>query len=322
MPEGAFTGTGGLTLDLLGQRTAAMLPISSLRGSDSPRVEGENDEHTRALAESGTALPPIVVHRPTMRVIDGMHRLNAARRRGETEIAAVFFDGSEADAFVLGVELNAGHGLPLSLADRKVAAARIIASHRHWSDRAIGAVTGLAHQTVAAIRRSTGEIAHSYTRLGRDGRSRPLDASEGRRMASEFLAQRPDASLREVARAAGVSLGTASDVRGRMRLGEDPLRPGHRRGSAGPGRDRTGKPLREQGTVIRHLRSDPSFRSKEVGRMLLRLIEAHATVEPDWGRLADAVPAHLRPRVIEVAKSCLDAWQEFVRELDSRDSEG
>jgi hypothetical protein len=37
----------------------------------SPRQGGENDEHARALAESEERLPPIVVHGPSMRVIDG-----------------------------------------------------------------------------------------------------------------------------------------------------------------------------------------------------------------------------------------------------------
>jgi ParB-like chromosome segregation protein Spo0J len=56
--------------------------IESLAESGSPRLAGQNEEHARLLAESGLELPPIVVHRPTRRVIDGMHRLAAARLRG------------------------------------------------------------------------------------------------------------------------------------------------------------------------------------------------------------------------------------------------
>ncbi|MGH8879883.1 MAG: hypothetical protein ACRD0P_21450, partial [Stackebrandtia sp.] len=52
--------------------------IALLRPADSPRLDGENSEHTQMLAESSEKLPPILVHRQTMRVIDGVHRLSAA----------------------------------------------------------------------------------------------------------------------------------------------------------------------------------------------------------------------------------------------------
>ncbi len=317
--DDAAAGLRFFSSGVLDLRAAVMVPLSALRGTVSPRLAGENGDHALVLAESGALLPPIVVHRATMRVIDGAHRVNAAKRRGQTQIAAVFFDGTEKDAFVLGVELNISHGLPLSLADRKAAAARIIATHQHWSDRAVAAVTGLAHQTVGAIRRSTGDGARLNNRVGRDGRSRPLDAAEGRMAAAEFLARNPGASLREIARAAGISLGTASKVRARVIRGEDPL-PRKRKSSAA--RNNAGhavKPLREQDSTIRHLRLDPSFRSREAGRMLLRLLEAHASVEPEWRRIVEAVPPHLRPKVVELATSCLGAWQGLVDELDAAD---
>jgi hypothetical protein len=290
-----------------------------LRGTHSPRLAGESGDHALVLAESGVPLPPIVVHRTTMRVIDGAHRVNAAKWRGESEIAAVFFDGTENDAFVLGVELNISHGLPLSLADRKAAAVRIIATHQHWSDRAVAAVTGLAHQTVGAIRRSIGDADQLNNRVGRDGRSRPMDAAEGRRLAAEFLARNPGASLREISRAAGISLGTASNVRARVLRGEDPLPRKRKTTTARTGGIDVVKPLREQGSTIRHLRSDPSFRSKEAARTLLRLVDMHATVEPEWRRIVEAVPPHLRPKVIELAASCLGAWQSLLDELNAAD---
>jgi hypothetical protein len=62
------------------------------------------------------------------------------------------------------------------------------------------------------------------TRLGRDGRRRPLRAAEGRRAAADILAREPDTSLREVARQAEISLGTASDVR-RLLAAEQPAAP-------------------------------------------------------------------------------------------------
>jgi hypothetical protein len=65
--------------------------IGSLRGADSPRLSGESLRHTRLLAHSDALLPPIIVHRETMRVIDGMHRVRAALLRGEQEIQVRFY---------------------------------------------------------------------------------------------------------------------------------------------------------------------------------------------------------------------------------------
>jgi uncharacterized protein YerC len=212
------------------------VPIRSLVPSQSLRINGEHTDHVRTLAETDDKLPPIVVHRATMRVIDGMHRLRAAALRGREHIDVEFFEGDEEDAFVLAVELNARHGLPLSHADRAAAVARIINSHRQWSDRAIASVTGVSDKTVASIRRSSPEFPQSNTRMGRDGRSRPVNSMEGRMCAAEMITTRPNSSLRQVAKEAGISVGTARDVRKRLEAGQDPV-PRQRRGVEGqPGK--------------------------------------------------------------------------------------
>jgi hypothetical protein len=58
------------------------VPVLSLRPADSPRLNGEDKAHIARLAEMDTPLPPILVDRRTMRVIDGMHRLMAASLLG------------------------------------------------------------------------------------------------------------------------------------------------------------------------------------------------------------------------------------------------
>ncbi|HLK74721.1 MAG TPA: ParB/RepB/Spo0J family partition protein, partial [Streptosporangiaceae bacterium] len=126
------------------------VPVLSLRPADSPRLNGEDKAHIARLAETETPLPPILVDRRTMRVIDGMHRLMAASLQGRETIDVKFFGGNEADVFLRAVQENIAHGLPLSQADRRAAAERIIASHPHMSDRAIGQSAGLAAKTVAA----------------------------------------------------------------------------------------------------------------------------------------------------------------------------
>jgi ParB-like chromosome segregation protein Spo0J len=201
-----------------------MLAISSLSVTDPPRFSGGSEEHVHVLAEAQAELPPIIVHRATMRVIDGAHRLRAAKVRGDQEIAARFFSGNAADAFVLSVKSNIKHGLPLSLAERMAAAERIIKSHPQWSDRMIASVTGLASRTIADVRaRQTGDAVQVTARIGQDGRIRPVDGARGRVLASKILSDNPELSLRQVAQAAGISPETVRDVRNRLRRGEDPV---------------------------------------------------------------------------------------------------
>src|SRR5947207_233724 len=158
------------------------VPMSELRAADSPRLNGVDANHVRTLAEVEEPLPPICVHHASMRIIDGMHRVGAARLNGREDIEVVFFDGSDEEAFRLAVKANISHGLPLSLAERQAAAGRILRSHPLQSDRSIGATTGLAAKTVAAIRRRISD-APASARIGRDGRGRPLSTAGGPRIA-------------------------------------------------------------------------------------------------------------------------------------------
>lgn len=345
--EAGGCGRDGGATGLQGHRTwegqePTLVALALLRPSDSPRTAGEDSRHVQVLAESETPLPPIVVHRPTMRVIDGMHRLRVAELRGETHAKVLFFDGSEPDAFVLAVRLNATHGLPLSRADRAQAADRVIRSHPQWSDRLIAAATGLATRTVSAIRkRSTENGRQLNTRIGRDGRSRPLSAAEGRRRAGELMARRPEASLREISEAAGIALATTRDVRERLRLGQDPVPPKLRAAElkqtspagtgAGGGRKggavtvRTAEPAAEPATAPRSgthpaldiLRRDPSLRFTEVGRRLMFLLSLHSINAPEWQRLVDAVPAHCSRSVAQVARQCAEEWLWFADRIEN-----
>jgi hypothetical protein len=226
----------------------ALVPLDLLSPGDSPRLEGHNAEHVARLAESDTPLPPILVERRRMRVIDGMHRLMAAIVSGRETIEVEFFDGSEAEAFLRGVQANISHGLPLTLPDRRAAASRIIHSHPHMSNRAIAEATGLGRTTVATLRQRiefAGPVTDSGLRLGIDGRLRPVNSAEGRYRAAQYLEENPQASLREVARNAGVALGTASDVRRRMLEGLPALPAGV--GMLGPDRAPEGPEVESPG---------------------------------------------------------------------------
>jgi ParB-like chromosome segregation protein Spo0J len=306
--------------------------IDLLEQADSPRLDGEDPEHIRALAQIGAELPPLLVHRDTMRVIDGMHRLRAAILNEQREIRVRYFDGPEKDAFVAAVAANVGHGLPLSLADREAAAARIIRSHPQWSDRAIAEATGIAATTVARIRiRAADSGSQPSVRIGRDGRVRPINSAAGRRLASRLITDHPGASLREIAEAAGISPATVKDVRERVRRGDDPVPHrqalAERRGevawngdeaAAAPGSRPPAGPLLDPASVLQKLRRDPSLRLTENGRQLLRRLSACAPDTTEWEGHEAQIPVHCVPLVSELALGYAEAWTRFAEELTRR----
>ncbi|MFE9837966.1 ParB/RepB/Spo0J family partition protein [Streptomyces sp. NPDC005551] len=310
----------------------AAVPVDALLDADSPRIDGQNSDRVRMLAALTSPLPPILVHRATMRVIDGMHRLKAARLRGDATIDAHFFEGGRTEAFTLAVRLNTTHGLPLSPADRTAAAQRILHARPHWSNRRIAATAGLAAGTVASIRRRSGEQnAQLNTRVGRDGRTRPLQATEGRLRASQVIAANPAASLREIAQQAGIATATAKDVRDRIRQGQDPLlpkRPAPGASSpAGPGtlpqpdsppRPATRASAAAIGLLLPNVGKDPSLRT-EAGRMLLQMLNIHSIGdEAKWLRLARSVPGHRADLLAQAARRCADHWLRLANELETR----
>jgi hypothetical protein len=229
---------GGDRLDL---RNFERLPVREVPvGALSPgvylRQAGTSAAHVQLLMDAaGSAeLPPILVQEEGWRVIDGLHRVQVAKLRGDQLIRARFLDCTDSEALVLGMQANSAHGLPLSKADRVAGARRVLAAHPDWSDRAIAGITGLSAKTIASLRGRPGGGAHPSggKRLGRDGRRRPVTAGEGRRRAAEYISAHPDAPLRQVARETDVSLGTVHDVSARLRRGADPERNG-RRGRTG-----------------------------------------------------------------------------------------
>jgi ParB-like chromosome segregation protein Spo0J len=309
------------------------VPVASLRAAESPRLCGESVEHIRALAEAEGRLPPIVVQRSTMRVIDGMHRLRAAQLCERDEIEVRFFDGDDLEAFILAVKANVTHGLPLSLADRKAAAARIIAANPQLSDRLIASEAGIAAKTVHAMRARAAEaVPPPGSRVGQDGRVRPVSSRQGRQIASELMADDPELSLRQVARAAGISPETARDVRRRLRRGEDPVSPkqrGWKRAAKEPGSETrqpsevakraaeaTGAPSPELLVLIRQLKDDPVLRVSEAGRVLLKILYAHTVINERIDVIVDGVPARSRNTLASAARECARVWGSFARRLE------
>jgi hypothetical protein len=199
------------------------------------------------------------------------------------------------------------------------------------SDRAIGLAAGLGAKTVATIRRrSTDGLPQLNARVGRDGRVRPLSSAEGRRRAAEVIAEHPQASLREVARLAGIAPATVSDVRKRLEAGKSPavVRPvaaDARSGSAvlaqrtRPSDERKVRLAQpDPVSILEKLLRDPSLRHKEEGRNLLRLLQQNAIGMQEWSELTSAVPTHCGALVVDLARKYAETWQQFAQELDER----
>ncbi|MDX3536042.1 winged helix-turn-helix transcriptional regulator [Streptomyces sp. MB09-01] len=304
-----------------------LVPLANLVTLGTLRKSGADAGHAQALADSELALPPITVHRATMRVVDGMHRLRAAELRGQDRIAVQFFDGDEKDAFVLSVAANVAHGLPLARADRIAAVQRIFVSHPQWSDRAVASVTGLSAKKVAEVRRGMADDEPQVAvRVGLDGRARPVNSVQGRELASELIRSNPGASLRQIARKVGISPATVADVRERIRQGVDPVPLKLRGGKPQSGR-RTrpvagtnapmlpSRKLSDLMPIFDTLRRDPSLRFNDTGRLVLRLFDSCAHAARERRKIADSVPPHCRMLVAELFLGYAEMWRYLAEEL-------
>ncbi|MFC9913933.1 ParB N-terminal domain-containing protein [Streptomyces sp. NPDC127197] len=285
-------------------------------------MKGIDQGHVDVLKEVEARLPPIVVHRSTWRVVDGMHRLDAARRRGDTTIDAYLLDVPERELFAISVRLNTAHGRPLSYAERVAAAGRLLRENPEMSDRHAALVAGLSARTVARIRRSTGDDPHLNTRIGMDGKVHPRGVAQGREEAGRLLTERPDASLREVARAAGISLGTAHDVKMRLLRGEGPVPSGSRSVAAEQqskqsapraSREASAQPTAE---LLKRLRRDPALRSTDSGRVVLRLLAMHDLDTSAWTSIVMNLPTHCTDAVAMLARQSALRWTQFAERLE------
>ncbi|MER7760781.1 ParB N-terminal domain-containing protein [Streptomyces sp. NPDC097619] len=328
------------------------VPIADLLPADSPRLGGIDKSHVRRLAAVFAALPPVLVHRTTMRVVDGMHRIHAASLKGLDTIEVRYLDAAEDQVFLRSVAANLAHGLPLSVAERKTAAARILASHPSLSDRAVASYVGLDAKTVAGVRVCSAAGSPPLNmRTGADGRAHPLDRTAERMHAAELFAQDPDLPLRTVVEKTGLSLGTAHDVRQRLLRGEDPV-PQSRQAAGAAAKRAAGPPVppgtgpqaglrgpagptgqagalrgpqaalsprsRPPMDTLRRLATDPSLRHTDTGREFIRWLHTHFMVDEAWRKRLDAIPPHSVDAVADLARHCSDAWRRFAEELAVR----
>lgn len=163
-----------------------MKEIELARLTLDPRLQPRDridDALVKAYAEDmgrGDMFPPIraVQNGKAIWVVDGWHRVHAAKSLGLAEIAAHVTPGSFEDAEDLSFTVNRDHGLRRTHQDVQTAIARALKTDR-WvarSDSWIGEWIGCSFHTVQAERErleATQQIAVLDALLGKDGKHRP-----------------------------------------------------------------------------------------------------------------------------------------------------
>jgi ParB-like chromosome segregation protein Spo0J len=288
------------------QPGSVVVAVAELETGSAFREGGLCPEHVERLVALGGAWPPIVVMRRGGVVVDGAHRVEAARRLGIARLEAVFFDGGADDAFVEFVRRNVAHGLLLTLPERKHAAVRVLQAHRGWSDRRVAELCGLSPKTVARLRgesaaRPTEENAQldREVRVGRDDRVRPVQRGSVRARVLEALREQPDASLRTIAGAVGVSPETVRLVRMNLaELSED-------------------SPVPPESASAPAWQADAALVSAADGEAFLAWFDQTALTDADIAR-ARTVPLSRVYELADEARRRSDLWLRLARTLEAR----
>jgi ParB-like chromosome segregation protein Spo0J len=298
----------------------ALVAVAGLSTGSSFRTGGLCAEQVDQLAELGGAWPPILV-RPDGFVVDGAHRVAAARRLGLVRVPAECFEGGPEDAFVEFVRRNVAHGLMLTLSERKQAAVRVLRVHPSWSDRRVAELCALSPKTVGRLRLKAvcptedglQPDGDTEVREGRDHRLRPVRRGSVRGRVVEALRAQPGASLRTIASAVGVSPETVRLVR--MNLATDP---GDRAAEA-PVTAPVAALVEGLAPTVDGVvwRSDAALESSERGADLLSWLDRTAVDPSDLG-WAEVVPLSRVYLVAEEARRRSEAWLRLADALEAR----
>lgn len=290
------------------------IALADLRTTASFRDGGLDRENVDRLVALGGQWPPILVSRDRV-VIDGVHRVAAARELGFDHIEASFFDGAPDEVLIEFVRRNVHHGLPLTLTERKRAASGILRSRPNWSDRRIAELCAISPKTVARLRPVAGERPTEDNaqldmsrRVGRDNKCRPVNRASARSRVIEELEAHPNASLRTIAAAAQVSPETVRAVRMKLNTGAPPA------------------PQLSLYRVLGELaveapapwNDDAALRSSEEGEDFVAWFDRTAIGEAECWRRLDAVPLSRIYEIADEARRRSEVWLQFARSLEAR----
>jgi hypothetical protein len=283
------------------------------------RCGGLHEDHVRALTELDGAWPPILVWGDVNLVVDGAHRVSAARRLERGTVTAVRFAGTADEAFVEAIRSNVTHGLPLTLAERIAAVLGVLERHPEWADRRISGVCALSARSVARLRREQSvdpALTMPAVRVGRDGRARPLEPAAVRTRILHALAAHPEGSLRAIAAEVGASHETVRCVRNALRAApaarETEIAAEEQPPASVP------PPVRLQprsGPAPTAWSADAALASSLPGQDFAAWFETSAPGE-EWRRYLAAVPLSRIYEVADEARGRAAAWSSFAQSLE------
>jgi transposase-like protein len=199
--------------------------------------------------------------------------------------------------------------------ERQVAVRAMLAAHPDWADRRIGNLCGVSPRTVGRVRAQLAETSDGEcvkctdVRIGRDGRARPIDPAARRERIVNALAQRPEASLRDIARTVGVSPETVRSVRAALadQLDGVPTVPPVDLVAWCAARERTVR-----------WEPDHSFTSCDDGAATAGFLEQTNVRECDLERHATAVPLSRVYEVSDEARRRAAFWVQLAERVESR----
>jgi hypothetical protein len=168
-------------------------------------------------------------------------------------------------------------------------------------------MTGAEHRSGAGSARS---------RLGRDGRVRPLDPASARARIAEEVRRQPEASLRAIARVVGASPETVRSVRNEVRA------------RSGAPSAPTSEPVESEATVLgllsrkrsgaAPLRADRAFTDREGGEKFVGWFDATSIGHVDLWQQIESVPLSRVYEIADEARRRAAFWTQFAVMVEGR----
>jgi len=289
------------------------IAVSALPVGHEWRADGLDENRVTALAACYSRLPPVLVNRRDRTIVDGAHRVAAARRLGMHAVRVEQFDGTHIEAFAEFIARNSADGLAVTAEDRRRGVVGILATQPAWSDRRIAQLCGVSPKTVARLRGDRAPQPDSVKRVGRDGRTRPVRGAAARARIADALRREPGASLRAIATSLGVSPETVRRVRKHLDAGE--AWPPEAQLGADVGTVQA-LPVPGHELFPRPWRGDNAFDSTASGVEFVTWFEATSVQEATaW---AHEVPLSRVYEIADEARRRARFWSDFAESLEGR----
>ena len=165
---------------LYGSRTQTLLELENIILD--PDIQARTQLNEEVLTDyirslkNGGHFPPITVFYLDDKkyyLVDGLHRYEAYRKAGFSEILCVVKGGSKRDAILHSVQSNATHGIRRSNADKRRAVGTLLKDDEwsKWSDRHIAKLCRVSQPFVSSMRKELSDNGYQFSeqRIGTKG---------------------------------------------------------------------------------------------------------------------------------------------------------